>query len=744
MEPSGPSSSPAAAAASASYSSSASSAQASAVALPVAPVQPAFHMAPLVLGPPPAEGVGDELLVYAKTSPLEQAIAPDVAQIDTARLTPDALAAFRQSNAGKVYAKAAPIVAKVFTPAQIRAAYGMSVLPAVGSSLTTAAAAALGAGQTIYIVDAFHNPSTLADLNTFSKQFGLPTCTALPVTTVTALPLAAPVAMTGCELAIVPSTTAGMVATALPAYDATWASEIALDVQWAHAIAPLARIVLIEAANGQTAEMVGAVNLANKMGPGVVSMSFAAPEGSWTASLESSFSAKGMTYLAATGDWGSQVNWPAVSPNVLAVGGTSLGYTGTGMRSEVAWSKTGGGLSAFTPKPAYQSATTLKTRGVADVAFNADPMTGQYVSITKPGTTTAGWYSFGGTSISTPQWAGLVAVANATRALQNKPTVGAVHPVLYKQIASSASSYSASFSDIATGNNGTCATCSSGAGYDVPTGLGTPNTASLMTFLTATALPPVPASNLTIGNAGTAYSAQWAAIDSFGGALKYSLVGGPTGLAVNGSATLSWASPVAGVYGFTVLVSDVLGQQSAASLTLSVAAPVAPAIIASSSVAKAGVAFSTSIRVVAPAGSALTYTLTNAPTGMMVSSAGVVSWAKPVTGTYTVGVVVKAATGGVGSSNLVVTVAAGNKPPVISTPSLAGVAGAPFSVAMQAIDPDGDPVEFGMSYGPSGLAMSLSGELNWAQPEKGKYIFIVTARDPQGSTSMVAINLTIG
>jgi serine protease len=129
---------------------------------------------------------------------------------------------------------------------------------------------------------------------------------------------------------------------------------------------------------------------------------------------------------------------------------------------------------------------------------------------------------------------------------------------------------------------------------------------------------------------------------------------------------------------------------------------------------------------------------------MMVSSAGVVSWAKPVTGTYTVGVVVKAATGGVGSSNLVVTVAAGNKPPVISTPSLAGVAGAPFSVAMQAIDPDGDPVEFGMSYGPSGLAMSLSGELNWAQPEKGKYIFIVTARDPQGSTSMVAINLTIG
>ena len=111
---------------------------------------------------------------------------------------------------------------------------------------------------------------------------------------------------------------------AAPAYESGWATEIALDVQWAHATAPLARIVLIEAADASLNSLLGGVKLANAMGAGAVSMSFGANEGNYTASVDAAFTGAGMTYLAATGDWGAAVSWPSVSPKVLAVGGTSL------------------------------------------------------------------------------------------------------------------------------------------------------------------------------------------------------------------------------------------------------------------------------------------------------------------------------------------------------------------------------------------------------------------------------------
>jgi subtilase family serine protease len=95
---------------------------------------------------------------------------------------------------------------------------------------------------------------------------------------------------------------------AAPPYDAGWATEIALDVQWAHATAPLARIVVIEAADPSLNNLLGGVKLANSMGPGMVSMSFGAPEGSWMSSVDSAFTGAAMTYLAATGDSGAAVS----------------------------------------------------------------------------------------------------------------------------------------------------------------------------------------------------------------------------------------------------------------------------------------------------------------------------------------------------------------------------------------------------------------------------------------------------
>src|SRR5262249_9787443 len=155
-------------------------------------------------------------------------------------------------------------------------------------------------------------------------------------------------------------------------------------------------------------DLLGAVKLANAMGAGVVSMSFGGPEGSWVAGSDASFAAAGMSYLASTGDNGAQVNWPAVSPSVIAVGGTSMQWAPGGARTEHAWSGSGGGISAYEALPAYQSGVaiagggTLRKRAVADVAFNADPGTGQYVAIIAPGAQAAGWYAYGGTSIAAP------------------------------------------------------------------------------------------------------------------------------------------------------------------------------------------------------------------------------------------------------------------------------------------------------------------------------------------------------
>ncbi len=149
------------------------------------------------------------------------------------------------------------------------------------------------------------------------------------------------------QLSMVYSTTSGTMTATAPAYDSGWATEIALDVPWAHATAPLARIVLIEAPDASTTSLLAAVTLANNMGPGPVSMSFGASEGSRTSSLESTLAAANMTYLAATGDSGSGVEWPSVSPHVLAVAGTSLTYSGSDSRFEITWASTGGGISGF-------------------------------------------------------------------------------------------------------------------------------------------------------------------------------------------------------------------------------------------------------------------------------------------------------------------------------------------------------------------------------------------------------------
>jgi subtilase family serine protease len=463
-------------------------------------VTPLHDIAPIHLTEPTdVDADGSEASRYL---PARTENVPNVlSALSTARLTGEAIdAAMAEAGPVRLGATSTAPPVTVYTPAQVRAAYNMPTLPAATAKPTAEQLQNGGAGQTIYIVAAYNNPNAFADLTTFNTKFGLPACTQAAIPATTKFPLAAAPATSGCVFSVVNASAAGAVVATAPAFNAVWQQESALDVQWAHAMAPYARIVLIQAVDANVANLQGALKLANAMGPGVVSMSFGAKEGTYMSTVESVFQAPKMTYVAATGDSGAAANWPAASSNVLAVSGTTLSLSGSTW-SEQLWASSGGGvLSAYTAQPAYQAQITIpgvtsvastKKRSIADVAMGADPLKGQYTAVTVPGKTVA-WYSVGGTSLATPEWSGILAVANAKRAAVNKAPLGLTQNALYS-IGKSPATYSTAFKDVVTGTNKpttlvptTCAvTCVAGKGYDNPSGLGTPNVTNLLAQLTA-------------------------------------------------------------------------------------------------------------------------------------------------------------------------------------------------------------------------------------------------------------------
>ncbi|MBV8603855.1 MAG: S53 family peptidase [Pelomonas sp.] len=566
-------------------------------ALPAVQAQPSFHLAPVMLDEPD-DADRDVPSMSALRAPHAIGLSADQAAVETRGLTVAAILANQRphiESAGTAQPAATTAAVVTYTPAQIRAAYGMAALPATAAGLSAAQAAQQGAGQTIYIVDANNDPNAAAELAAFNAKFGLPTCTTQAIAASSALPLAAASTTAGCTLAIVYATAAGGMTANAPAYDSGWQTEIALDLQWAHATAPRARLVLIEVPDSSTTSLLGGVKLANAMGKGVVSMSFGGAEGSWMSGTNSAFAASGMSYVAAAGDGGAGVSWPAAEPSVLAVGGTTLSWSGSGTRSEVVWSKTGGGASAYFARPSYQTSSVpgmgaSTQRLVSDVSFNADPNTGQYVAI-QPQGGSLGWVSAGGTSLSTPQWAGLLAVSNALRASAGAATIGDPHAALYTSIASVPGNYAAALADVTSGSNGSCALCSAHAGYDTPTGLGTPNTTSLLTQLSGvaagtpsssgTSAAPAPANSgpqisasAWTATHGKAFSGTFSVKDGAGLSMTISISGIPSGMNLamgsGGVITATWAAPVTGKYTLSIKATDSAGLSSNASLLLTV------------------------------------------------------------------------------------------------------------------------------------------------------------------------------
>ena len=315
------------------------------------------------------------------------------------------------------------------SPSMLRAAYG---LPSSGGS------------GTIAIIGA-HSDSTIeTDLGVFDAAYGLVPCTT----------------KNGCFAKHV------MGSGATP--DAGWTLETALDVEWAHAIAPNAKILLVEAVTESGSNLLAAIDYARaQKGVVAVSMSWGGAEFADEISLDAHFkSASGATFFAASGDNGTGASWPAASPNVVSVGGTTLRFApGGAFSSEVAWAGSGGGVSAYEPEPAYQKSYGVPRasglRSIPDVALNADIASGYSIYA---GGTNGAWHVVGGTSGATPVWA-------AIRALG----LSASDQRLYADKASAGSG--AYFRDITSGRNGSCGYyCTSRTGYDQVTGLGTPLT----------------------------------------------------------------------------------------------------------------------------------------------------------------------------------------------------------------------------------------------------------------------------
>ncbi|HEV2968641.1 MAG TPA: Ig-like domain-containing protein [Pirellulales bacterium] len=353
------------------------------------------------------------------------------------------------------------------TPSQLRHAYGFDQ-----TTFSYSAVQGDGSGQTIAIIDAYDDPNILGDLQQFDTYFGLP-----------APPTFTKVSQTGSTTAFPGTDPAG-------AGNNSWELETSLDVEWAHVLAPGANILLVEANSGSDPDLYAAVDYArNVPSVTVVSMSFGREEHSSDLGDNSHFTTPinhtGVTFLASTGDAGQPAEYPAYSPNVVAVGGTTLTVDANGNRvpqpgdggiGESGWSGSGGGISTIEPQPAYQNGVVTRfsssVRTAPDVAFDA----GTYVAIYDSwdyGTTP--WMQTGGTSFSVVAWGALIAVANQGRAINELASLDGATGTLPKLY----SLPSADFNDIIIGSNGSNA----GPGYDLVTGLGSPIVPSVVAGL---------------------------------------------------------------------------------------------------------------------------------------------------------------------------------------------------------------------------------------------------------------------
>ncbi|WP_455771716.1 putative Ig domain-containing protein [Streptomyces lavendulae] len=406
--------------------------------------------------------------------------------------------------------------------------------------------ASTGAGATVAIIDAYDDPNAESDLATYRSQYGLPACTTA----------------NGCFKKVDQSG-----GTNYPTADSGWAGEISLDVDMVSAVCPQCHILLVEANQPSMADLGTAVNRAVTMGAKYVSNSYGGGEDSTDPSSDASyFNHPGVAITVSSGDSGYGVEYPAASQYVTSVGGTSLkrdsssrGWSESVWGSSAGGNGAGSGCSGFTTKPSWQSDSGCAKRTVSDVSAVADPATGLAVYDSYQA---SGWNVYGGTSASAP-------IIAAVYALAGTPAAGS-YPSSYPY------AHTASLNDVTSGANGSCNSsylCTAKAGYDGPTGLGTPNGTAAFTGGSTggnTVTVTNPGSQSTTVN--TASSLQIQATDSASGqTLTYSATGLPPGLSINTSTGLISGTPTtAGSYNVTVTAKDTTNAAGSASFTWTV------------------------------------------------------------------------------------------------------------------------------------------------------------------------------
>jgi subtilase family serine protease len=378
----------------------------------------------------------------------ERSPVPDASvQVDDVRDVPEPSAAgacsgarwscyaqVRTDGAGRVQSFA---TASGLGPAEIESAYALDPTR--------------GTGATIAIVDAYAYPAAESDLAAYRKKFRLPSCTTA----------------SGCLRVVNQRGKPSPMPPRAPSGD-DWTVEAALDLDAASAACPRCKLLLILADDDQGSGLYAANDTAAALGATVISNSWGGPDDGDAAALEAHFAHAGHAYFAASGDagyTGIRPDYPSTSAHVTAVGGTRLARSAQNARgwSETAWSDAGSSCSDAIARPSYQAkrTTTCANRAAADVSAVADPATGLAVYNAGAG----GWIVVGGTSAACP-------IVAATYALTGHGRAGPAFAYAHKS----------SYFDVTSGRNGTCgsALCEARAGWDGPTGLGSPNGAALI------------------------------------------------------------------------------------------------------------------------------------------------------------------------------------------------------------------------------------------------------------------------
>ena len=327
-----------------------------------------------------------------------------------------------------------------YGPADLQSAYALA-----------GAAASNGGSQTVAVVDAYDDKTAEADLAVYRSTYGLPPCTTA----------------NGCFKKVNQNGVQG----SYPTNNQGWGLEVSLDLDMVSAACPKCHILLVEATSNANNNLYAAEDTAARLGATVISNSYGGAESSSETAADSHFNHPGIPITVSSGDSGYGVEYPAASRFVTAVGGTTLSRS-SGARgwTESVWSGAGSGCSAYEAIQSWEPSTGCARRTVADVSAVADPNTGVAVYDSNcslvnqlAGMCFSGWGTVGGTSASAPIVAAVYALAG-----NGASTTYASYPY----------AHASGLNDVVSGSNGSCGgsyLCTAGAGYDGPTGLGTPN-----------------------------------------------------------------------------------------------------------------------------------------------------------------------------------------------------------------------------------------------------------------------------